>query len=83
VGTNQAGLPGQNLVGTVVLGVNAKGVNPISVTTYPGVVGVYEVTFTIPENAKTGPNVQLGLAVKPSPKSKGINAQNVFAPIEP
>jgi adhesin/invasin len=82
IGTNQAGAPGQNVVANVIMGIGPKGFAPTSVTTYAGVVGVYEVTFTIPMDATTGAKQALGLGVRPSAGAKPVYAQTVYAPIE-
>ncbi len=54
MGTNQAGVAGENVVAKVVAGVNNAGVPVVSAQAAPGLVGVYLVTMTIPSNEAGG-----------------------------
>ena len=48
--TNQVGVAGQNVLAGVVVGVNNSGVLVISSTYSPGQIGLYTITFQIPDN---------------------------------
>jgi uncharacterized protein (TIGR03437 family) len=64
--TNRAGIPGQAVVAPLLVGVNNAGVVVVSAETMVGVVGVYVVTFDIPADTATGPDLPLAIAVFPA-----------------
>lgn len=53
-GTNRAGVPGQAVAATMVMGFNNEGVRVVSAEYMVGVVGVYIVAFEVPSTATTG-----------------------------
>jgi uncharacterized protein (TIGR03437 family) len=72
--TNSAGIPGQDVVLQVIVGLNNTGVPVLSQPApYYGVnsIGVYYVGFTIPIDAAAGPDQPLAVAVN-------VNGQLVF-----
>ena len=60
-GTNLPGTGGQTITARFNVGVNDNGVPLIASEYAPGLVGVYTVTFKIPDNAITGPNRPLAV----------------------
>jgi uncharacterized protein (TIGR03437 family) len=59
--TNVAGTGNQTIVARFDVGVNDNGVRVITSEYAPGLIGVYTVTFQIPDNATTGPNRPLAV----------------------
>lgn len=53
-GTNRAGVPGQNVLASLVAGFNNEGVRLVSAEYMVGVVGVYIVAFEVPATATSG-----------------------------
>ena len=63
-GTNRAGVRDQNLVATVISGINNKEVvRTVSARMLEGSVGVYVVEMEIPQNAATGPAINLAVRI--------------------
>ncbi len=62
--TNAAGLPGQEVLADLVVGVNNAGVRVIGGEYAVNMIGVYAVYFQMPENTATGPNRPFALAVR-------------------
>jgi uncharacterized protein (TIGR03437 family) len=60
-GTNLPGTGGQTITARFDVGVNDNGVALIASEYVAGLVGVYTVTFKIPDNATTGPNRPLAV----------------------
>jgi uncharacterized protein (TIGR03437 family) len=60
-GTGNAGVPGQSIVGSVVVGLNNGGVPLISAVYAQGMVGVYILTMQVPIDTQTGPAQPLGV----------------------
>jgi uncharacterized protein (TIGR03437 family) len=58
--TGNAGVPGQSVAGTLVIGVNNGGV-PFTATYAPGMVGVYVIAIQIPSDTQTGPAQPIGV----------------------
>jgi uncharacterized protein (TIGR03437 family) len=58
--TGNAGVPGQSVAGTLVVGVNNGGV-PFTATYAPGMVGVYVIAIQIPSDTQTGPAQPIGV----------------------
>ncbi|MDP8980923.1 MAG: hypothetical protein M3O35_10060 [Acidobacteriota bacterium] len=59
--TNVAGTGNQSIVARFDIGVNDMGVQVISSEYAPGLIGVYIITFKIPDDAATGPNRPLAV----------------------
>jgi uncharacterized protein (TIGR03437 family) len=71
---------GQDVLASIIVGIDDGGVPLISAQYAPGMVGVYVVTVKIPDNAPTGPVRPFGLIV-----SDGVNqffAPSTFIPIQ-
>lgn len=64
-GTNRAGLPNQNVLANVVIGVNNEGVPVFSARMMEGVVGVYIVEFEVPADTTPGPDRPFAVAIFP------------------
>jgi uncharacterized protein (TIGR03437 family) len=80
-GTNQAGLANQQLANTnIYAGLNNSGVPTGPVVAAPGLVGVYTLTLTVPNNAPTG-NVPLNV-VEYDSANNPYYAQGSFLPIQ-
>lgn len=61
--TNRAGVRDQNVLGTVISGINNEGVRTVSARAMEGAVGVYIVEMEIPQNATTGDSRPLAIAI--------------------
>ena len=61
--TNSPGIPGQEIAAEVVVGVNNGGVRVVSAEYIANAIGLYVVSFEIPENMVTGDAIPLALAV--------------------
>jgi uncharacterized protein (TIGR03437 family) len=59
--TGNAGVPGQTVVGSVVVGLNNGGVPLISAVYAPGMTGVYILTLQVPIDTQAGPAQPLGV----------------------
>jgi uncharacterized protein (TIGR03437 family) len=70
--TGTTGVPNQNIVAGVIVGLNDSGVRLVSATYLEGMIGVYEVAFEIPQGTATGPTRPLGVLLVRS------NGQFVF-----
>ena len=64
--TNRVGVPDQKVLAEVAVGLDDGGIQPISVLMAENLIGVYEVTFKIPDTAQLGER-SLGLVVAPAP----------------
>ena len=73
--TNSAGINGQNVVNTIIVGVANAGVPVISAYYQPGEVGVYVVGFTIPANLTLLTN---NGADQPLALAEVVNGQTIF-----
>jgi uncharacterized protein (TIGR03437 family) len=62
-GTNRAGVPGQNVLASLVAGFNNEGVRLVSAEYMVGVVGVYIVAFEVPATATSGSKPMVVAAV--------------------
>jgi len=64
IGTNQGGILGDDASPqpSIVVGVNNGGVTPTSVVYAQDLIGVYIVTFVVPADSATGPNVNFVVA---------------------
>lgn len=61
--TNHAGVPGQNVFYPVIVGVNNAGVRVVSATYAENLIGVYMISFEVPESAPAGGDLPLSVAV--------------------
>jgi uncharacterized protein (TIGR03437 family) len=59
--TGNAGVPGQSVAGSLIVGLNNGGVPVISAAYAPGMVGVYVITLQVPADTQTGPAQPLGV----------------------
>ena len=62
VGTNHAGIPGQNVIAPIIAGVNNSGATFIGAATLPGAIGVYTIDLQIPAGTPTGNAINLSFA---------------------
>jgi uncharacterized protein (TIGR03437 family) len=62
--TNSAGFGGQQVLATLVVGVNHQGVRVVRGNYAVNMIGIYEVCFEIPLDATTGPARPLALAIQ-------------------
>ena len=65
--TNRVGVPDQNVLATVTVGLDGSGITPLAVQVAENLIGVYEITFKIPNDAAIGSDRALGLVVASSP----------------
>jgi len=79
--TNTAGIPGQSVLATIVVGLNNGGIQLTAAEYAPGLVGVYVITTTVPIDTTTGPAQPLGLIVNDS-AGNPIYAQGSVIPIQ-
>ena len=64
--TNQPGAPGQEVYFETIVGIDYAGVNVLSATYAPNLVGVYTVTFEVPFSSRIGPRIPLNMGVRVS-----------------
>lgn len=62
------------VAGKVSVSLGGSGVQVISVRQAPDLIGVYEVTFTVPSGAPTGNDVAISLGIVPAGASSGTEA---------
>lgn len=62
--TNQPGVPGQVVYLPVIVGVANAGVRVVSAEYAQNMIGVYVVTFEVPADTRTGPEIPLDLVVQ-------------------
>ena len=79
--TNSSGLPNQNVLAPLDIGINNAGIRLVSATYVPGIVGVYEVCFQIPAGTAMGSLQPIGLIAHDS-VGNSIFAQGTFIPIQ-
>jgi uncharacterized protein (TIGR03437 family) len=72
-GTNRAGVPGQRVNANLVLGLNYEGTPFISAEYAPGLIGVYVITFQVPNTAPAGNAIPLNMALT------GPDGQQIFS----
>jgi uncharacterized protein (TIGR03437 family) len=72
---------GQSVTGTVITGLNNKGVPHTTVDYAPGLVGVYVVGVQVPANTATGPHQPFGLILVDSSGNK-YYANSTYIPIQ-
>ncbi len=78
-GTNQAGLPGQEVVANLVVGINNEGVRVVGGEYAINMIGVYVVYFEVPADTETGPARPLALAVRAADDSLIIGPGSTIA----
>ena len=61
--TNRAGVAGQSVAASTIVGVNDGGVRVVSAAYAPGMIGVYVVDFEVPADTQTGTFRSLALAL--------------------
>ena len=79
--TNRVGVANQDVLASIVVGLNNQGIPFISARTLPGVVGVYEVAFQVPPDTAAGPSQPIGLIVTDS-AGNTFTAGGTVAPIQ-
>ncbi|HLG99973.1 MAG TPA: Ig-like domain-containing protein [Bryobacteraceae bacterium] len=62
-GTNESGIPGQNIAATIAVGFNNGGVPYNSAQTVLGLVGVYAISLQVPPDTTPGPQQPVGFIV--------------------
>ncbi len=80
-GTNDAGVPNQNVAARVVVGLNNAGVPLVSAQTVVGLVGVYAVALQVPNDTATGPQQPVGVIVYDA-SNNAYYAQTTLLPIQ-
>jgi uncharacterized protein (TIGR03437 family) len=78
--TGNAGVPGQFVAGTFVVGVNNGGV-PFTATYAPGMVGVYVIAIQVPSDTQTGPAQPIGVIAYDAANNTYF-AQGSYIPIQ-
>jgi uncharacterized protein (TIGR03437 family) len=63
IGTNRAGVPGQNVIAPIIAGVNNSGAPFIGAATLPGAIGVYTIDLQVPAGTPTGNKINLSFGV--------------------
>jgi len=66
IGTNQVGIPESDSVGNpenLIVGIDNSGIQVIRATYARNLVGIYEVSFVVPLDARTGDSIPLAFAV--------------------
>ena len=79
--TNTAGVPGQNVVSYIAVGLNNAPVPFISITYAQGMIGVYEITLQLQNDAPTGPAIPFGV-VAFDVNNNPTFSQGAFIPIQ-
>ncbi|HTS48731.1 MAG TPA: hypothetical protein VMH05_12350 [Bryobacteraceae bacterium] len=63
LGTDDAGIPNQNILANFAVGFNNSGSPSVSAQTVVGLVGVYAITLQVPPDTAPGPNQPVGFIV--------------------
>ncbi|HEY6392429.1 MAG TPA: hypothetical protein VIX89_14185 [Bryobacteraceae bacterium] len=79
--TGSFGIPGQNVLASIIVGLNDAGAQLISAQYAPGMVGVYVLAVQVPADATTGPARPFGLIVSDS-TGKQYTAPGTSIPIQ-
>jgi uncharacterized protein (TIGR03437 family) len=81
--TNRAGIGEQYATGLVTVGLNNAGVPVIQTEYLEGAIGIWVITFEVPQDTQTGPYQNLGLIVSDpaDPNTPGVYANGSFIPI--
>lgn len=82
--TNAVPPPGtvSSVLGQVIVGVNNQGAPVLSSQLSPDLLGVYEVTFTVPQNAPQGNNVIFSVAVNPPGSTTTMFSAGTSFPVQ-
>ncbi len=80
-GTNESGVPNQNVIANIAVGFNNSGTPFISAQSVIGDVGVYAITLVVPTNTAAGPSQPVGLIVYDS-SGNAIFANSPVIPIQ-
>jgi uncharacterized protein (TIGR03437 family) len=82
--TNALPPPGtvSSVLGQVIVGVNNAGAPVLSSQLSPDLIGVYEVTFTVPQNAPQGNNVIFSVAVNPPGSTTTMFSAGTSFPVQ-
>jgi uncharacterized protein (TIGR03437 family) len=59
--TGVTGVPGQNVLAPVVVGLNNEGVRLVSAAYLEGAIGVFEIIFEVPQGTPIGPTRPIGV----------------------
>lgn len=62
--TNQPGVAGQSAYLPVVVGVNNAGVSVVAADYAPNLIGIFAITFEVPESAPVGADIPFAVAVR-------------------
>jgi uncharacterized protein (TIGR03437 family) len=81
IGTGIAGVADQEIISTLIVGLNNGGVPLISAVYGPGLIGVYVVTLQVPADTQTGPYQPVGIIAYDSQNNANF-AQATYIPIE-
>jgi uncharacterized protein (TIGR03437 family) len=65
--TNRVGIPDQRIRAAISVGIDDKGVTPMSAHLAENLIAIYEVVFRVPTDATIGNTRPLGLVIEPSP----------------
>ena len=63
LGTDDAGIPDQNVTAHFAVGFNNAGIRYVSAQTVVGLVGIYAITLQVPSNTTAGPSQPVGFIV--------------------
>jgi uncharacterized protein (TIGR03437 family) len=81
IATGAAGVADQEIVSTLIVGLNNGGVPLISAVYGPGLIGVYVVTLQVPADTQTGPYQPIGVVAYDSSNNVYF-AQPTYIPIQ-
>ncbi|MBZ5609678.1 MAG: Ig-like domain-containing protein [Acidobacteriia bacterium] len=81
IGTNDSGVPNQNVAAQVVVGLNNAGVPLVSAQSVVGLVGVYAVALQVPSNTTPGSQQPVGFIIYDS-AGNAYYGQATFLPIQ-
>ncbi len=81
--TNRAGTGDQMVMGAVTVGLNNAGVPVIGSEYLPGAIGIYVVTFQVPQDTQPGTQRPVGFIISDpgDPAAQAIYANGSFIPI--
>ncbi len=84
IGTNDAGVPNQNVAAALDFGLNNAGVRVVSATSLQGSVGIYQICFQVPTDTAPGPQQPVGLILhlRPGDPTGDYFAQGSLIPIQ-
>ncbi|MBI3278699.1 MAG: hypothetical protein HYZ57_02525, partial [Acidobacteria bacterium] len=79
--TNRPGAPGQTPLAPLIVGVNNAGVPLISAEPLTGVVGIFVLTFDVPADTPSGPQITLSVGVV-GPDGNPVYSQGSSLPVQ-